>query len=121
MYRNISSHKNIDLFRSVFKKIIPNISTPTFQEVGWVTHPLIFGEGIRIAHGIALTITKLIDFYSQGILTLLFATVFRTSTHSKTHCTPWEDFKSYRPFVLVYKFFWVRYKEHKVCLTRIPT
>ena len=27
---------------SVFKKIIPNNTTPTFQEVGGVTQPLIF-------------------------------------------------------------------------------
>ena len=33
-------------------------------------------KGIRFYHGIILTITKLIDFYSKGIITLLFATVF---------------------------------------------
>ena len=33
----ISSHKNCGLFSSVFKKIIPNNSTPTFLEVGGVT------------------------------------------------------------------------------------
>ena len=33
----ISSCKNFGLFSSVFKKIIPNITTPTFQEVGGVT------------------------------------------------------------------------------------
>ena len=30
----ISSRKNYGLFRAVFKKIIPNNTTPTFQEVG---------------------------------------------------------------------------------------
>ena len=33
-------------------------------------------DGIRTFHGIALTITKLIDFYSQCIFTFLFATNF---------------------------------------------
>ena len=72
----ISSHKKCGLFRSVFKKIVPNNTTPTFQEVGGVTLPLTFVDGIRTSHGIALTVTKLIDFYSQGIFTFLFVTVF---------------------------------------------
>ena len=33
----ISSRKKCGLFSSVFKKIIPNNTTPTFQEVGEVT------------------------------------------------------------------------------------
>ena len=33
----ISSHKKCGLFSSVFKKIIPNNTTPTFTEVGGVT------------------------------------------------------------------------------------
>ena len=33
----ISSRKMCGLFCSVFKKIIPNNTTPTFQEVGGVT------------------------------------------------------------------------------------
>ena len=33
----ISSRKKCGLFDSVFKKIIPNNTTPTFQEVGGVT------------------------------------------------------------------------------------
>ena len=33
----ISSRKTCGLFSSVFKKIIPNNTTPTFQEVGGVT------------------------------------------------------------------------------------
>ena len=32
-----------------------------------------------MSHGIALTITKLIDFYSQGIFTFLFATIFNSN------------------------------------------
>ena len=41
----ISSRKKCGLFSSVSKKIIPNNTTPTFQEVGGhgVTQPLIFG------------------------------------------------------------------------------
>ena len=34
--------KVVGLFSSAFKKIIPNKTTPTFQEVGGVTQPLIF-------------------------------------------------------------------------------
>ena len=35
--KNISSHKKCGLFSSVFMKIIPNNTTPTFQEVGGIT------------------------------------------------------------------------------------
>ena len=38
----ISSRKICSLFSSVFKKSIPNHTTPTFQEVGGVTLPLLF-------------------------------------------------------------------------------
>ena len=72
----ISSRKKCSLFSYVFKKIIPNNTTPSFQEVGGVTSTSHFVNGISTSHGIALTITKLIDFYSQGIFTFLFATVF---------------------------------------------
>ena len=68
--KNISLRKTCCLFSSAFKKIIPNYTTPTFQEVGGVPQPVIF---CRTSHGIALTITKLIDFYSQGIFTFLYA------------------------------------------------
>ena len=36
-YMFCSSREKCDLFGSVFKKIIPNSTTPTFQEVGGVT------------------------------------------------------------------------------------
>ena len=38
----ISSLKMCCFISSVFKKIIPNNTTPTFQEVGGVTQPRIF-------------------------------------------------------------------------------
>ena len=38
----ISSRKKCGLFCSAFKKIVPNNTTTTFQEVGGVTLPLIF-------------------------------------------------------------------------------
>ena len=66
----ISSYNKCGLFSSVFKNIIPNNTTPTFKR--WV-----FADGLRTSHGIPLTITKLNDFYSQGILTFLFVTVFK--------------------------------------------
>ena len=60
----ISSGKLCCFISSVFKKIIPNNTTPTFQEVGGVTQPTYFVDGIRTSHGIPLTTTKVIDFYS---------------------------------------------------------
>ena len=66
----IPLRKTCSLFSSVFKKIIPNNTAPTFQEVGGVS------ISIRTSHGIALTSSKLIDFDSQCIFTFLFATVF---------------------------------------------
>ena len=72
----ISSRKKCGLFSSVFKKIIPNNTSPTFQEVGGVLNPSHFVDGIRNSHCITLTITKLIDFYSQCIFIFLFATVY---------------------------------------------
>ena len=38
----ISLLKMCGFIRSIFKKIIPNNTTPTFQEVGGVTQPCIF-------------------------------------------------------------------------------
>ena len=64
----ISSRKMCGLIWPVFKKIISNNTIPTFQEVGGVTQPAYFVDGIRPSHGITLTITKVIDFYSQGNL-----------------------------------------------------
>ena len=58
MYKNISACKNVDLFSSVFKKIIPDATIPSFYEVGKVTQTLIFFEGIKFSHGIAFPITK---------------------------------------------------------------
>ena len=85
----ISTNKRCGLFSSVFKEIIPNNTTPTFQEVGRVTNklnPSHFVDGIITSHGIPLTITKLIDFYSQGICTFFVCHGFqlkrtRTSTY----------------------------------------
>ena len=37
MHKNISSSKKCGLLSSVFKKTIPNNTTPSFQEVGRVT------------------------------------------------------------------------------------
>ena len=41
-YKLFRSAKKCGFFRSVFKKIIPNNITPTFQEVGGLTKPLTF-------------------------------------------------------------------------------
>ena len=84
----ISSRKKCGLFSSVFKKIIPNNTTPTFQEVGWLTLPLTFVDDNRTSHGIVVTITKLIDFYSQSIFTFLFATVFTCNEPERQFTLP---------------------------------
>ena len=42
----------------------------------WVGYHTPHILSIRTYHGIALTITKLIDFYSQGIIMFLYVTVF---------------------------------------------
>ena len=42
VYKNISSCKNVDLFSSAFKKVIPGATTPTFKKWVGVTQPLIF-------------------------------------------------------------------------------
>ena len=76
MHNNHFVAQNVWLFCSVFKKIISNNTIPTFQDVGGVTQPAYFIDGIRTSHGIALTIRKVIDFYSQCNFTFLFATVF---------------------------------------------
>ena len=73
--RIILSCKKCGWTCSVFKKIIPNNTIPTFQEVGGVTQPLIFCWWHKnllycVNHH------KMIDFYSQGIFAFLFATVF---------------------------------------------
>ena len=64
--KSISSLKKCGLFSSVFKKIIPNNTTPIFNE--WVGY-LNFVSDMRTSHGIAKTITKLIFFDSQDIFT----------------------------------------------------
>ena len=69
--KNVSSRKNYDLFSSVLKNIILNSATPSFQAVSGVTQSRIF---CRRHESFALSYTNLIDYYSQGILTLLFIT-----------------------------------------------
>ena len=46
--KNISLHKYVDLFCSVLKKIVSDVTTPYFQEVGGVTQPLIFHQMQKI-------------------------------------------------------------------------
>ena len=53
----VSARKKCGLFTSAFKKVIPNNATPTFQEVGGVTQPSYFVDGIRTSDCIVLTIT----------------------------------------------------------------
>ena len=64
------------LFCSVFKRMIPDAITIYFQEVCGITQPLIFHQRQMFSHGIMLSTAKLILVYTQGILTIVFATVF---------------------------------------------
>ena len=52
----------------LYSKNISYNTTPFFMKWAGLPYPSYFVDGIR-THGIALTITKLIDFYSQGIFT----------------------------------------------------
>ena len=65
----ILSHKKCSLLSSVFKKIILFNTTLLFKKWVGLLYPSHFVYDIITSHGIALTITKLIDFYSQGIFT----------------------------------------------------
>ena len=58
--------------RNVFLITLPLL----FKKWAVLLNPSHFVDGTMTSHGIALTITKLIDLYSQGISTFLFATVF---------------------------------------------
>ena len=69
----ISLREKCGLFSSVFKKIIPNNTTPTFQEV---TLPLTFCRWRENLSWYRVNHHKIDCFYSQGIFTILFATVF---------------------------------------------
>ena len=60
----ICSAKKCDLFSSVFKKIIPNNRTPTFQEVGGVTQPFTFCRDHKNFSWYLIKHHKSIDFYS---------------------------------------------------------
>ena len=73
-----------------------------------------------------LTITKLIDFYSQGIHTFLFATVFNGNEPERQLTPklilPMGSFKELSSLCSgLHNLFWFQYKDHKVCLTQIPT
>ena len=65
----ISSHKKCSLLSSVFKKIIPFNTTLLLKKWVGLLYPSHFVDDIITSHGIALTISKLIDFYYQGIFT----------------------------------------------------
>ena len=73
MFKKHFVAQNVELFYSVFKITDPYITTPTFQEVCGVTQPHNFVESIGESHGIAFNYKKVIVFYSQGILTLIYA------------------------------------------------
>ena len=69
MHKNHFIVKKCGLLSSELKKIVPDNITSIFQEGGGVTQPLIFYPWHKNFSWSALTITKLIGFYSQGFLT----------------------------------------------------
>ena len=74
-----SSRKKCSLFSSVFQENYSLNALPLlFNKCVGSIYPSHFVDGIRTYNGIALIITKLIDndFYSQGIFTFLFVSVF---------------------------------------------
>ena len=56
--KNISSRKSVDLFSSLFKKIILDVTTPTSQEVGGVTQSLIFCLGHILSKAYFLMVSR---------------------------------------------------------------
>ena len=62
--KNTSSHKYVDLFCSVFKKLM---------QYSPILNPSYITKGKIFFHDIILTTMKLIDFLLQGILTIMFA------------------------------------------------
>ena len=124
--KSISSRKMCGFIGSLFKKMIPYNTTPTFREVGGVTQPRTFCRRHKTSHGITLTITKLIDFYSQGIITFLFAAVFNSNEPERQFIgkliLPTGTFKKLSSLCSgLQNFFWFQYKQCKLCLTKIPT
>ena len=103
----ISSGNMCGFISFVFKKIIPNNTTPTFQEVGGVTQPRIFCQWhknflwYRVKH-------HKIDWFLLWRCIYTFLPLFSIEINQDVNSwlnsfCPWEDFKSYFLFVLVYK------------------
>ena len=75
--KTILSRKTSGSISSVFKKILQLTLPLLFKKWVGTLYPTYFVDGIRTSHVITSTITKLIDYYSQGIFSFfLFATVF---------------------------------------------
>ena len=60
--KNITSCQYVELFSSVFNKIIPDATTHFFQKVGGVTRSSYLTKGKIFSQGIMLTTTKLVVF-----------------------------------------------------------
>ena len=74
----VGSPKSVACSVLCFNKTIPNNTTTTFQEVHFV-------DGIRTSHGIAFTITKFIDFYSQVFFLLFCLPPFSIEMNQKVN------------------------------------
>ena len=77
MHRIISSRKMCAFISYVFKIFFSNNTTPAFLGGGGVNQPRLFCRWRRTFHGIALTITKLIDFYSISSFTFFVCHCFQ--------------------------------------------
>ena len=71
--KNISPRKIFEVLVLYSRNLFPiTLDLICKKTMGGVNQCHIFVEGLCISHGIAFTYTKLIDFYSLGILTVLF-------------------------------------------------
>ena len=118
----ISSSKKCSLFSSAFKKIILNNTTHTFQEEGGVTQPLIFRRWHRNFSWYCVNHHQVEWFLHSGYFYVFVCHYFHLKWSRKsTHNAPWEDFQDLSFLCSgLQHFFWVQYKEQKVCLTKIP-
>ena len=72
----ISSRKKCGFFSSEYKKNIPNTTSPTFQEVGGVTQPLIFCRWHKNISSNRVNHHIMDRFLLSRYFYVLFATVF---------------------------------------------
>ena len=83
-------------------------------------------DGIRTSLGIAVTMTKLIDFYFKVLLLFClssFSIGMNQNVNSQLNllCPMGRLLELSSLWSGLQNLFWFQYKGHKVCLTKIPT